>query len=366
MRKRQKDLQDIYLAPKEREEDADYVWKMPPELEEQVLRTHRQTALLTLLFLGVVLSLIVLLTRDIQIDDSSQPFPTTQSAVRQLIPSYTLPEEESWVLMYAASIQNAAPENETNCPLSTKWIKNAAYHVIMGHQSYAIENYEEAIAHFEKALLIFPAIRGVHEPLGTAYMKQNHFEAAIEPLREAIREKETFPALSNLGVALLATEHLQEAEECLLQALALQPEHPGCHKNLALLYQRMEIPKKALSHFETYFSLHAEDFNAIEIYAEYLISLGQPERATSFLKEACQQERIDALPLHLLLANIEAKATNEVQAVDALRNITRYLSPNLTIVEMNRSDFDSIRETEAFQCFLRQLELQAVSLEDQY
>jgi len=364
MKKRQKDLQDIYLAPKTREEEADYNWKMPPELENQVRRTHRQTALLALIFFGVVLSLAVLLTRDIQPEDSSQPFLTTQSAERQFTPHYSLPEEENWVLMYAASIQKTEPENEEDRPLSTKWVKNVAYHVIMGHQSLLLENYAKSAAHFEKVLLIFPAIRGVHEPLGTAHMKQNHFEAAIEPLREAIRETETFPALSNLGVALFATEHLQEAEGYLLQALALQPNHPGCPKNLAFLYQKMELSKKALSHFETYFSLHPEDFNAIKIYAEYLTTLGQPERATSFLKEVCQQERTDALPLHLLLAKVEAQATNEVQAVDALRNITRYLSPNLAIIEMNRTDFDSIRDTEAFQGFLHQLELKAVSLEN--
>ncbi len=364
MKKRQKDLQDIYISPSEREEDADYIWKMPPELDEQIRRANRQTILLALLFGGVVLCLIVLLTRDIQTHESSQPTLTTQSVERQFIPRYTLPEEEDWVLMYATVIRSAEPENETDRPLSTKWIKNAAYHVIMGHQSYAIENYEKAVAHFEKALLIFPAIRGVHEPLGTAYLKQHRFEAAIEPLREALREKETFPALSNLGVALLATQRLTDAEGYLLQALALQPGHPGCHKNLARLYQKMELPKKALSHFETYFSLHPEDVNAIEVYAEYLFSLNQMERAASFLKEVCQQERADALPLHLLLAKIEAQATNEVQAVQALKNIPRYLSPNLAIIEMNRIEFDPIRDTEAFQGFLRQLELRAVSLEN--
>jgi predicted Zn-dependent protease len=126
----------------------------------------------------------------------------------------------------------------------------------------------------------------------------------------------------------------------------------------------MEIPEKARSHFETYFSLYPDDFYTIEIYAEYLLSLHQREQAASFLQKTCQQETADALPLYLLLANIEARSTNEVQAVDALKNITRYLSPNLAIIEMNRTDFDPIRETEVFQGFLHQLELNAVSLED--
>ena len=171
--------------------------------------------------------------------------------------------------------------------------------------------------------------------------------------------------VSNLGIALLATQQFESSEKCLLRALALQPEHPGCHKNLALLYQKMERPKQARLHFEKYLSLYPEDFNTVENYSEYLLRLGQRERAAAFLREACAQESADALPLYLLLAQVEARATNEVQAVAALKNITRYISPNLALIHLHMEEFDTIRTTEAFQNLLHQIELAEVTLENQ-
>jgi len=127
----------------------------------------------------------------------------------------------------------------------------------------------------------------------------------------------------------------------------------------------MELPEKALPYFETYFSLYLDDLDMIGIYADYLISLGQPERAMAFLREVCRQQSADALPLYLLLANLEARSTNAVATVDALKNITRYISPNLALIELHREEFDTIRDTEAFQTLLHQLEIAMVTLENQ-
>ena len=71
------------------------------------------------------------------------------------------------------------------------------------------------------------------------------------------------------------------------------------------------------------------------------------------------------LPLYLRLAKVEAGATNEVQAVDALKNITRYISPNLTLTHLHSEAFDTIRHTEVFQNLLHQVELAEVTLENQ-
>ncbi len=364
MKKRSDNLQNIYRTPKERTEEEDYVWKMPPELEGQ-LRHHRiQSSLLGLFSVLLLFTLTVLLVRETRIEP--MPLNIVTPAEAQYVPHYTLPADDLWVMSYQRAGSSLSPEGMLgNKPVSTKWIKNVAYHVIVGQQALAVKQYEKAAIHFEKALVIFPEIRGVRGSLGTVYLKQKKFEKAIAPLKAALKEKEAFPVISNLGIALLATEQFENAEGYMLRALALQPEHPGCHKNLALLYKKMERPKKSLAHFEKYFSLYPEDLGAIEVYAEYLFSLDQRERAATFLREACQQETADALPLYLLLAKIEARSTNEVQAVDALKNITRYISPNLAIIEMNRTDFDTIRDTEAFQNLLHQIELAEVTLENQ-
>jgi len=364
MEKNPDNLQDIYRAPKERAEGSNTVRQMPEELEQQ-LRHHRiRSAILGLFSFVLLLILTSLLLRETRIE----PTPLLASAPEeaQYVPHYTLPADALWVMSYQQAATGLSLEGDlSDRPVSTKWVKNVAYHVIVGQQALAVKQYEKAAVHFEKALAIFPGIHGVRGSLGTVYLKQQKFEVAVEELEQALQEEECFSATSNLGAALLAAKRFEEAEKYLLRALELNPNHPGCYKNLALLYQKMENPEKAIGHFEKYFSLYREDFDAVEVYAEYLLDLDQRQQAATFLREACQQETKDALPLYLLLAKIEARATNDVQAVEALKNITRYISPNLALTKLHLEDFDTIRDTEAFQALLHQLELAVVTLENQ-
>lgn len=365
MEKKPDDLQDIYLASPEVEEGTNDILIIPEELEMQLRHYQILSAASCLLVVILLFLLAAALLRAHRVEPAA-PLAVAP-AEKQYIPHYTLPSDDLWVMSYEQAAGNLSLIGEQgDMPVSTKWIKNAAYHVIVGQQALTVEQYEKAAAHFEKALVIFPEIRGVRGALGTVYLKQQKFEMAIDLLQGAMKEEtDSFPAASNLGAALLAAERFDEAETYLLRALNLKSDHPGCHKNLALLYQKMEVPEKALSHFETYFSLYWNDLDTIGIYADYLISLGQPERATEFLREVCRQQSEDALPLYILLAKLEARSTNSVGAVDALKNITRYISPNLAIIELHREDFDTIRDTEDFQVLLHQLEIAMVTLENQ-
>ena len=355
------DLHDIYRALPKREGGADPIGKMPLELEQHLRRYRRLSAFLGLSCVFLLLLLMALLNRKTWI--APAVLPVTPAAERHYVPQYTLPSEALWVMSYQQAAGGFSLGAESgDQPVSTKWVKNVAYHVIVGQQALAVKEYEKAAIHFEKALVIFPEIHGVRGSLGTAYLKQQKYEKAIAPLKAAAQEEPSFSAISNLGIALLATKLFERAEEHLLQALALQPEHPGCHKNLALLYHATERPEKTIGHFETYVTLCREDITAVELYADYLLGLGQRDRATAFLRKVCQQECEHNLPLYLLLAKIEARATNDVQAVETLKNITRYISPNLALTKMNLEDFDTIRDTEAFQNLLHQLELAMVTL----
>ncbi len=363
MKKKGKNLEDIYHTPPWPPKEPDYVWKMPEELEQQLRRHRIRSALLVLCCLFLLFVLAVVLIRETRVE--APPIPVVKPAETEYVAHYTLPSDDLWVMSYQQAESGLQLEGAMgDKPVSTKWIKNVAYHVIVGQQALAMQRYEKAAIHLEKALVIFPEIHGVHGSLGTAYLKQQRFEEAIPPLRKALAEEESFSATSNLGIALLATRRFEEAEKHLLRALALNPDHPGCHKNLALLYQKTGPSEKALNYFETYFSLYDEDLPAIEQYAEYLLEIGQRERAAVFLNKTCRRQPMNALPLYLLLARIEAAATNEVKAVEALQNITRYISPNIALTQMNSEDFDTIRDSGVFQDLLYQIELAAVTLEN--
>ena len=161
----------------------------------------------------------------------------------------------------------------------------------------------------------------------------------------------------------MGAKRFGEAEPYLLRAQTRQPDQPGCYKNLALLYQKTEQPEKALWYFEKYTSLCPADFVTTERYAEYLVDQGQTKEAAAFLSEACRRNVKNPLPLYLLLAKVEAGAANDAGAVEALKNIRQYMSPNLALNQMNSSLFDPVRNTESFQALLRQTELDAVTME---
>lgn len=349
--------------PKRRAADPNPVLDMPPELEAQLRRHRIRSAIFAGIALLLLFTLVALLLRGTR--PAPPPPPVIRAEETQYVPKYTLPSDALWVMNYQQGAVNLAIEGAvSDQPVSTKWVKNVAYHVIVGQQALAVEHYEKATVHFEKALNIFPEIRGVRGSLGTVYLKQHRLEKAVDLLRGAVAEEGSLSAVSNLGAALLAAEQFEEAEQYLLRAQALDPKHPGCHKNLALLYRKTEKPEKALHHFERYFSLYQGDFAAVELYAEYLLKLNRRELAITFLREACVQQSEEALPLYLLLAKLEARATNEIHAVEALQNITRYISPNLALTKLDQEDFDVIRDTEAFQNLVHQLELAMVTLEN--
>jgi len=362
MRKGKKEFQDIYHAPKRPVKDSDGTHKMPPEWNLQ-LRQYR----IRIVFFGtssvvLLFFIAVLLLRGTRIKHTAS---TRSSVEHQYVPYHGLHADDLWVMVYQKAAKKVTVEGESgNKPLSTKWVKNVAYHVIVGQQALTINQYDKAAIHFEKALKIFPTLHGVRGSLGTVYLKQKKFEDAINLLKDSLQEETSFSAISNLGAALLAAQRLEEAEQYLRQALAMQLDHPGCHKNLALLYQKMGTTEKALHHFEKYFSLNRGDLESTELYVEYLLRLDQREHAITFLKESCQQQNEKALPLYLQLAKMEAESTNSVQAVDALKRITEYISPNLALTQLHMENFDTIRDTEAFQKLLHQLELSVVTLED--
>ncbi len=90
--------------------------------------------------------------------------------------------------------------------------------------------------------------------LGLARIKQGHFAAAIPPLREAIKEEADHAlAQFNLGVALMQTGSLKEAEAALLHAYKLQgAKMAGAQLLLGQIYHQQQDYQKAIAAFEAY------------------------------------------------------------------------------------------------------------------
>jgi tetratricopeptide (TPR) repeat protein len=357
MKKNDIDIRDIYNEKPPKFEEPTANWSAKESIDREIQR--RLIVNISAVLLTIVLAVLLLtaIAKDFL-------YTTRQEAAVRAKPvplaSYTLPEDEQWAIEY----RQVAAQAEANEPLkskeiSTKWVKNTAYHLIMGDQALRQNELEAAQNHFEAAITAFPDITGVHRPLGSVYLKRQYFEKAVEQLQKALEEQTSVDVLNNLGVAYMGIHEYDRAETYFKLALQQQPELAGCYKNLALLYQQINRTNEVSASFEKYFSLNPKDTAQIKNYVAYLTAAGRTGDAVNFLDRL---NGADPLTVYQLLAKTAAQDGNAERAVRALKEIARLLTPRQTIAEMHDVVFDKIAHDESFEDLLYKLELAAVSL----
>ncbi len=357
MKKKDIDIRDIYHEKPLKFEEPTSSWSAKESIDREIRRrliVNASAVLVTILLAVLLLTTIVkdiLYTTRQQASARAKPVP---------LASYTLPEDEQWAIEY----RRVASQSEAHEPLktkefSTKWVKNAAYHLIMGDQALRQNELETAQNHLEAAITAFPDMTGVHRPLGSVYLKQQYFEKAVEQLQKALEEQTSVDILNNLGVAYMGLHEYDRAETYFKLAVQQQPEIAGCYKNLALLYQQINRTNEVSGSFEKYFSLNPKDTAQIKNYVAYLTAAGRTGDAIDFLERL---NGADPLIVYRLLAKTAAQNADAERAVRALKETARLLTPRQTIAEMHDGVFDKIAHDESFEDLLYRLELAAVSI----
>jgi len=363
--KRKDELRDIYQSDSH-DFEKDFTPQVTQEVIEQRQRDLQRTRIASLFFGGlaliVAIVLIAIVIRDVITErDISKKVPEKEIA---FIPRHTLPSEATWVMDYQKIAGQIDPDEElVKKPLSTKWVKKAAYHIIMGQQALALREIDSALEHFQNVVEIYPEIEGLHRSLGMLYIEREEYEQAAEHLETALQEKELFDVVNNLGTAYIGTLEYAKAEKNLLRALELQPESPISHKNLAVLYRKMEREESAIFHFEKYIDLRPNDLDTLQTYALYLTKLARWEQAASFLT-TLTQEVTDVAPLYFLLAQVRVQNNQQDLAMAALQRGIQLVDPNLAMAWMSRKEFNDVRDSREFKSLVDELEIASVSLDD--
>ncbi|MFL6229813.1 MAG: tetratricopeptide repeat protein [Pyrinomonadaceae bacterium] len=89
---------------------------------------------------------------------------------------------------------------------------------------------EEAIAHLQKALALYPDFMMAHNDLGAQLLDAGRFDEAAVELRAAVKlDPKAFNPRLNLGVVLLKQRQFAEAAQVIDQALALDSQSPAAH-----------------------------------------------------------------------------------------------------------------------------------------
>lgn len=358
MKKTNTDIQDIYRSEESKPEPQQTSgYEMSEDIDRQVRRRQIFNFAAALLTLALTVFLTSSIVKDYLI--VSRP-PLSAAEKIPYFAVYALPLDEQWVLEYR-QVARQADSSETTGPkpLSTKWVKNAAYHIIMGQQAFRQNELLAAQEHLEKAVLTFPAVTGVRHLLGIVYLKRQNFEKAAEQLEKALEEAPSPAVLNNLGVAYIGVGEYVRAEALLRQALRQQPDLADCYKNLAFLYQKTGRTEEVSASFEEYFSVNPKDTKLIQNYVAYLSASGQNRHAIEFLERL---DGADPLTVSVLLARTAAQDNDTERAIRSLQEAARFLTPRQMITEMHNAAFEKITRAEPFEALLHRLELAAVSL----
>jgi predicted Zn-dependent protease len=364
MHKRKDEIRDIYQGHSH-DFEKDFTPQVVKEQLEARQRDLQRSRLVSLFFGALVIVLSVVLIAVVIRDFLSERKPSKKIATTEapFIPRYSLPMEALWVMDY----QQAAAQAEADAkpgpkPLSTKWVKNAAYHIIMGQQALSINAAKQALEHFQKVVEIYPDIQGLHLALGMLYLQREEYMLATQHLEKAVQEEETLDAVANLGAAYVGAEAYEKAEKYLKRARELRPESPIGHKNLAVLYRKMKRDNEAIYHFEKYIDLQPNDLETMQTYALYLTKIGRWKEAAAFLTNLTK-EITNVAPIYFLLAQVQIQNGQQDKAIEALKRGIQLIDPGLALAWMSRDEFNTVRGTGEFKSLIDQLEISNTSLD---
>jgi Tfp pilus assembly protein PilF len=364
MQKKKDEIRDIYQGS-EHDFEKDFTPQIARERLEEQQRDLRRNHIVSLFFGSLVIVLSVSLTAVVIRNFLGERSPSKKIKTQEtiFIPRYTLPTDALWVMDYQTVASQLDHDEEPGPkPLSTKWVKNAAYHIIMGQQSLAMNEPKQALEHFQKVVAAYPDIKGLHGSMGQLYLQSQDYALAAQHLEKALKEEETFDTVNNLGTAYIGTEEYDRAEKSLKRALELRPEAAGSHKNLALLYRKMKRDDVAVFHFEKYIDLQPNDLDTMQTYALYLTKLGRWKDAANFLTKLTQTVT-DVAPIYFLLAQVQVQNGQPDKAIAALKRGVQLIDPQLALAWMSREEFNTVRSSSDFKTLVDHLEIATVSLD---
>jgi Flp pilus assembly protein TadD len=105
---------------------------------------------------------------------------------------------------------------------------------------------EEAIAHLQKAVLLYPDFMVAHNDLGAQLLEAGRLDEAAAHLREAVRlDPKAFNPRLNLGIVLLKQRKYADATQVLEQAIALDSRAPAAHMYVGVAYMMLKDLNRA-------------------------------------------------------------------------------------------------------------------------
>jgi tetratricopeptide (TPR) repeat protein len=173
--------------------------------------------------------------------------------------------------------------------------EDALAFVNLGYALSEQKNFMEAQAALEQALRLDSGLQDAHFILGQMAQQLGERPKAIHHFKEAIRLEPDFElAYRELGHELYRAEETDEAEKVILEGIRRFPASSDLHCNLGNLYGFLNLPLKAIEHFETALTLEPQSPQIMSnLGGAYNLS-GDPDRAIDLLQHAMELTPKDA------------------------------------------------------------------------
>jgi tetratricopeptide (TPR) repeat protein len=150
---------------------------------------------------------------------------------------------------------------------------------------------DEAIAHYRRAVNIWPDYVEAHYNLGGAYIEKGNIDEALAEYRRAIEIRPLdADSHNNYGSALRGLNQFDQAENEYRRALSLRPQYLDARLNLGSLLLQRGRTAEAIINLETAMRLQANDAAPHVTLAHALMKNGQANEAAAELNRALQLE----------------------------------------------------------------------------
>lgn len=350
---------DIY-ATRRAQQDRESEDALPPKqtfeqlYADQMRSSRRRSFFGGAIVFGVILLIAVIVFQQYMLQVQPQDTPSRASgAIEERTKNLRLdmelfPQAEI-IGAEMADLEILPIPEEGGLEFNARWIKQAAYYVILAEKSYNANELEDALEYFHKALMIFPNLKGVYRYIGLAYLQLRDFEAAEEAFQKAGKEdQDSYGVMNNLGVVAMQLKKFNEAEQYFQRAIKAKPDYALAYLNMATLFVRSDQRTRATEFFERYLDMQPDDIKATQNYATLMIEEKQWEKAIVLLDQI-RNDAPDAAPIYFRLAQALYETGKEDRAITTLQRGIQLIDSRKALAWLSRQEFDPMRQHPGFQ-----------------
>ena len=166
---------------------------------------------------------------------------------------------------------------------------DAGLHNVSGAIYAGLNQWDEAVASYRRAIAIAPRFAEAHNNLGAALRDTGRFDEAVDAYRAAITLTPRFAqAHNNLGNALRERGRLDEAADCYRRALAAQPDYAEASNNLGVTLGALGLLEAAATAYRRAAEINPRYAEAHNNLGAALKGLGQLEEAVACFEQALE------------------------------------------------------------------------------